>query len=659
MKKTILLLASIAATVCALANPVDRQTAAKAAAGFWQNTLHRHATAQMIDLCDSWHYSQLYLFTTRQGGFILMAANDVARPVLAYSTSSSLNLAQLPAPLLPLLQQYQQEITAASQSKSLAPDPAWQRLLSGLPLTEPAKDSSDLDTLAPLIPTQWGQMSPYNQLCPPGCMTGCVATSASQVMRYWKYPAFGQGTHSYTTDGGYGVLSADFAHTRYDWDNMPAQLSGSSPANQRNAVATLMLHAGISVNMNYSPMQSGASAGDHDGDTNAYCTQNALWRFFHYNRSDLRYIEKGNTSNQDWTSMLIDELRLRRPILYDGDGAGGGHSFICDGYDSRRYLHFNLGNDGSGDGYYAIGAINYGSYGFNHGNACVTGIHPEYGIYLSDPTLAFDRTGGTQQLWLSLCDTVDAPWSARSSADWITLADTSFSRLGELSVVVTENNTGHERTGTVLFAQRGLTATLTVTQSAYSTDDYCPLTVVMENTRIGNAWANDAYLSFQSPSGLVYGTASHTSTNRFSTVQVMVAPSEVIVKYHKAGPQDRNYNYWVINQHGDTVVSVVNAYYNSHDVTIPWPCSPAGIESADTEAQCTLFPNPAQGQLTIHSLRTLRSVSLVNAAGQRVFSRTAIGDTRCSIATASLPRGFYWAVITTTDGTLQRKIILN
>ena len=95
MKKTILLLASIAATVCALANPVDRQTAAKAAAGFWQNTLHRHATAQMIDLCDSWHYSQLYLFTTPQGGFILMAANDVARPVLAYSTSSSLTPAQL------------------------------------------------------------------------------------------------------------------------------------------------------------------------------------------------------------------------------------------------------------------------------------------------------------------------------------------------------------------------------------------------------------------------------------------------------------------------------------------------------------------------------------------------------------------------------------
>jgi hypothetical protein len=36
---------------------------------------------------------------------------------------------------------------------------------------------------------------------------------------------------------------------------------------------------------------------------------------------------------------------------------GGGHAFICDGYDINGMFHFNLGWDGYGDGYYPLTGV--------------------------------------------------------------------------------------------------------------------------------------------------------------------------------------------------------------------------------------------------------------------------------------------------------------
>jgi hypothetical protein len=52
--------------------------------------------------------------------------------------------------------------------------------------------------------------------------------------------------------------------------------------------------------------------------------------------------------------MLKEELDAGRPILYSAnDPSAGGHAFICDGYNSNGYFHFNLGWYGTCDGWYA------------------------------------------------------------------------------------------------------------------------------------------------------------------------------------------------------------------------------------------------------------------------------------------------------------------
>lgn len=187
------------------------------------------------------------------------------------------------------------------------------------------------DEVGPLLTTQWYQMSPYNMYCPSGTKTGCVATAMAQVLKYWNYPAFGKGSHSYSDDTGYPDLSADFGDTRYDWQHMPNRLTGSSSATEKQAVATLMFHCGVSVNMHYSTVYSG---------TTIIKCENALPEYFRFNDSDIRYRSKGQMSNDDWTDTLIAELRLHRPFLHGGSGPAGGHCFVCDGYDSHRYLHF-------------------------------------------------------------------------------------------------------------------------------------------------------------------------------------------------------------------------------------------------------------------------------------------------------------------------------
>ncbi len=159
-----------------------------------------------------------------------------------------------------------------------------------------------------------------------------------------------------------------------------------------------------------------------------------------------------------------------------------------------------------------------------------------------------------------------------------------------------------ERTGTVLFTQGNLSVTLNVVQEAYDpATDYCPLTVEMENTH-NEPWAGDAHLSFESPSGTVYGIAQHTTNSRTSTTTISVAPHDVMVRWHPGGALDRYINYKVKNRHGETLVEVNNAYFDGDDFLIVWPCNRLGIDDPqEVKPEWCVSPNPTTGRITVTS----------------------------------------------------------
>ena len=55
---------------------------------------------------------------------------------------------------------------------------------------------------------------------------------------------------------------------------------------------------------------------------------------------------------------MKDELNNSRPIQYAGYGGGGGHTWVCDGYDSNDFFHMNWGWGGAYDGYFSLNSLN-------------------------------------------------------------------------------------------------------------------------------------------------------------------------------------------------------------------------------------------------------------------------------------------------------------
>ena len=238
---------------------------------------------------------------------------------------------------------------------------------NALPAAAQAPSHSALHKGERLLKTaEWGQWAPFNQLTPLSYPTGCAATAMTIVMRYHKWPLNGAGSTTHIWKDS--VMTADFGHTRYDWDNMPLSYE-SYTTEQAKAVALLMRHAGISVKMNYAPESSGAPQSLVPG---------ALTQHFRY-AATTRLVSAADYDAATWDNMMRHEIDADRPVIYTGDSrmGRGAHGFVLDGYRDNLF-HFNFGWNGSGNGYFAISALASTSKAFEFANnqQAVIGIAP-------------------------------------------------------------------------------------------------------------------------------------------------------------------------------------------------------------------------------------------------------------------------------------------
>ena len=370
-------------SLSAFANPVDIKTAKKVAETFMQTQTGKKITLQTIDYADRDAFQNFYVFGT-ENSFVIISADDCVQPVLGYSTENPFGSEKMPENLFCWLKGYDEQIAYAAKSGQKATSDIaneWKTLVSG----NTSKAKSEM-TVGPLIQTRWNQNSPYNDLCPGGNATGCVATAMAQIMKYWStvydseiyaspsgfwnYLTKGFGSHSYTpaSHPDYGEQNVDFGNATFDWRNMTNTYSSSSTDAEKEAVAKLMYHCGVSVNMNYG--ESGTSSGADTEDVAC-----ALQNYFNYSQS-AQYItrasivdETGQEDLEQWKDMLKAELTATppRPIQYkgrrivEGDQTTG-HSFICDGYkieDNNDMFHFNWGWGGDGDAWFVITGMRY------------------------------------------------------------------------------------------------------------------------------------------------------------------------------------------------------------------------------------------------------------------------------------------------------------
>ncbi len=335
-------------------------------------------------------------------GFVIVSADDNVKPILGYSDKANFSTNNMPIQLTEWLDGYKKDIDYAIKNNLTNTDIAnsWKELINPARKTIELFGASTFGTpvVSPLIKTTWNQTPYYNSLCPydsksgSNTVTGCVATVMAQIMKFWKYPTKGIGIRTYTpkTTPSYGPLTVNFGSTTYLWDSMPTALTVASTANQVKAVANLMYHCGVSVDMDYSTTNSVAYT---TGGLYFQSADYALEAYFGYD-NNLQAIQRSNFTSAKWIDTIQKELKAGRPVIYRGTGSGGGHSFIADGYDNNNYLHFNWGWGGINDGYYQIDSLNPkilgtggGSGGYNNFQFAIIGIKPStstvYGIGLN------------------------------------------------------------------------------------------------------------------------------------------------------------------------------------------------------------------------------------------------------------------------------------
>ena len=420
-------------TLTAAAKPVDRATAQRVAANFWN--AHRDngvAAVTTMNVVAS-PFDGMFIFSAGENGFVIVSADDCAKPILGYSFYNNAPEIRTLNGFGPYIQvrewlaSYQEQIELIRKN-SLPPtdDIAAQWALYS---TGSQIEPEPLTAVAPLITTTWNQAPYYNDLCPYDAnedayynhrvVTGCVATATSQIMKKWNHPTNGYGSHSYVEDN-YGTLSANFGSTTYQWNNMPTALTSTSSNAQRTAVATLMYHVGVAVEMDYDLADnggSGASNYNYFGQVGT-SSETALQRYFKY-RPDMGLLWSEDYSESQYSSLLQAELNQGRPILYSGRNTTGGHSFVCDGYNNAGQFHFNWGWGGSYDGYFTLGSLNPGVGGiggnssgtYNMNNAALIGIRPNTSwsatanTYVTASTVSGGSVTGTGTY--SYGDTVD------------------------------------------------------------------------------------------------------------------------------------------------------------------------------------------------------------------------------------------------------------
>ena len=415
MRKLLLLAVSLLLTVTTIyAERVSESDAALVAKNFMnvsaptQSGVKKTAAKKMLlKNAASVEQNRYYVYEYPEGGWVMVAANDVARPIIAYSETGTFKTDNQPANVKAWLSAIDKKIIFAEQNNIEATEEVSQEWLN---LKNGISPKNATVVVAPLITTTWDQDDPYWALCPSKgsskTYVGCVATAMAQVMNFWKWPKQGTGSYSYTTEQNSLSCSADFANTSYDWDNMVDHytpyynggsntISVSTPTDaQKKAVATLMYHCGVAVQMEYGTASQGGSGAQtiypNATSSDERCAQNALWKHFGYKKTALKgYYRPGGygyskVNDATWLNLLKTELDAKRPIMYAGGDSEGGHSFVCDGYNSDNYFHFNWGWSGYCDGYYSVdnmvpgvGGSGAGNGSYNDDQDIIIGIEPD------------------------------------------------------------------------------------------------------------------------------------------------------------------------------------------------------------------------------------------------------------------------------------------
>ena len=314
---------------------------------------------------------------TNSTGFVLVSADKNAPAILAFSDYSNFDVEHIPPQAKYMIELYAAQIKDIRKSGYKAEAKVksdWDALYKG---TYHAPESPT--SAGPLLTTTWNQGGAYNQFCPRSpsgvrAVTGCVATTMAQIMRYWRFPngsAYHQVrlvdndftdriTPSSPNTDMVTIDSTIWLGGGYNWNNMPNAMINSSPTD----IARLMLHAGFAIGMDYGVGGSSAQT---------FNVPEAMKNHFGYEEAD--YVERSSMTHSAWHESLRQSLDNSVPLIYRAPG----HAWVCDGYSiyfGETFYNMNWGWGGSGNGFYDLNALAVNGNNFNNDQCAIFGLVP-------------------------------------------------------------------------------------------------------------------------------------------------------------------------------------------------------------------------------------------------------------------------------------------
>jgi hypothetical protein len=425
------------------AAPVDANAARQAASEFVKHNAATQGTlrtAAMADLklshaeASSVEGNAYYVFNIKGGGWVIIAGDDRANQVLAYSDRGSLDMNQLPENTKGYLDRYKAQIEFMQNYKGEVK-----------PLNLPKRTTA----IEPLLPSvNWAQQSPFNYQCVfngTSCSVGCAGLAMAQILNYWQYPKQVDGLAGYSPSWQLSVPSLpattfDYSlirdqYTTWTEDGKLAWVDGVTEE-EKQEVAKLCRYASQSCLMNFSPDGSGSNVTKQKNGfiTMGYSTDAKLVGIEAWPTR-----ETWNTTDytdEEWVALINAQLEARRPIPYSSEGFTDGHAFVIDGVDIDGLYHVSWGWYGRGDGWFQFGAFNVTVQGqsmaFNESLFMVIDLYPYVGYEPPVDQVLGDINGDGIAGIADVTDLIDALLAGTAGSLDLSVADCDHT--GEVSI---------------------------------------------------------------------------------------------------------------------------------------------------------------------------------------------------------------------------------
>ena len=297
-----------------------------------------------------------YVFNAENnGGFVVIAGNDLMPEVLGHADHGHLDLSKAPDNVKWLFDYYAE---VAKSLKNVTANSTMAKRIAARRTT-----AAERSALAPLMTTKWNQDGIYQQYCPQigeqKALTGCVATAMAQVVNYFQWPL-----NVVRESVGYTSNKDDKTKPQIDLETLPARKFNWFNMSDDD-IAWLMRYCGQSVLMDYNTDESTAYATSIPG---------ALISVFNFSKAtDL--VEREEFTDEEWEQVLYHEIELGRPVIYSGYKDQSGHTFVLHGYKDGEF-YINWGWGGTLDGYFKLTALTPGTSDFTERQNAVVGVQP-------------------------------------------------------------------------------------------------------------------------------------------------------------------------------------------------------------------------------------------------------------------------------------------